>query len=56
MALGLIDEYRFIVMPMIVGKGRRLLEGIPLQEKLKLKLVESNVFKSGFVALRYLKQ
>jgi len=53
---GLIDEYHFIVHPLVVGEGRRLLEGISLQEKLQLKLIESTVFKSGCVALRYLKQ
>jgi len=53
-ASGLIDEYRFFVHPIVVGEGRRLLEGISLQEKLQLKLVESTVFKSGGVALRYL--
>jgi dihydrofolate reductase len=36
--------------------GRRLLEGISLQERLQLKLVESKILKSGCVALRYLKQ
>ena len=56
MELGLIDEYRFVVMPIIVGKGRRLLEGVNLPEKLQLKLVESKLFKSGCIALRYLKQ
>jgi dihydrofolate reductase len=55
-ALDLIDEYRFVVHPIIVGEGRRVFEGINLQEKLQLKLVESTVFKSGAVALRYLKQ
>jgi len=54
--LGLIDEYHFVVHPIVVGEGRRLFEGISLQEKLQLKLVESTVFKSGGVALRYLKQ
>jgi len=53
---GLIDEYHFIVHPIVVGEGRRLLEGISLEEKLQLELVESTVFKSGCVALRYLKK
>ena len=56
MELGLIDEYRFVVMPTIVGEGRRLMEGVSLPEKLQLKLVDSKIFKSGCVALRYLKQ
>ena len=54
--LGLVDEFHIVVHPVIAGEGRRLLEGISLQEKLQLKLVESTVFKSGCVALRYLKQ
>jgi dihydrofolate reductase len=56
MELGLIDEYRFVVIPTIAGEGRRLMEGVSLPEKLQLKLVESKLFKSGCVALRYLKQ
>ncbi len=56
MQLGLVDEYRFMVSPIIAGEGRRLLEGVSLPEKLQLKLVESKIFKSGRVALRYLKQ
>jgi dihydrofolate reductase len=54
--LGLVDEYRFVVMPIIAGEGRRLFEGVNLPEKLQLKLVESKTFKSGCVALRYSKQ
>jgi dihydrofolate reductase len=54
--LGLVDEYRFVVMPIIAGEGRRLMEGVSLPEKLQLKLVESKTFKSGCVALRYSKQ
>jgi dihydrofolate reductase len=54
--LGLIDEYRFVVAPIIVGEGRRLFEGVNLPKKRRLKLVESKIFKSGSVALRYLKQ
>ncbi len=54
--LDLVDEYRFVVSPMVAGEGRRLLEGVSLQEGLQMKLVESKIFKSGCVALRYLKQ
>jgi dihydrofolate reductase len=55
-ALGLVDEYRFVIQPIFAGEGRRLFEGISL-EKLQLKLVESKIFiKSGSVLLRYLKK
>jgi len=54
--LGLVDEFRFVVGPIVVGEGRRLLEGVSLPERLQLRLVESKFFKSGCVALRYLKQ
>ncbi len=55
-ALGLVDEFRFVVMPVLVGKGKRLFEGISL-DKLQLKLVESRIFKSsGSVLLHYLKR
>jgi dihydrofolate reductase len=54
--LGLIDEYRFVVQPIIAGEGRRLLDGGSLRERVQLKLVESKIFESGCVALRYLKQ
>jgi dihydrofolate reductase len=54
--LGLVDEYHFVVQPIVAGEGRRLSEGISPQERLQLKLVESKIFKSGCVALRYLKQ
>ena len=56
MELGLIDEYRLLVIPIIAGEGRRLFEGVHLPEKRRLKLVESKTFKSGCIALRYLKQ
>jgi len=54
--LGLVDEYVWRISPVVVGEGRRLLEGVSLQERLQVQLVESKVFKSGSVALRYLKQ
>ena len=54
--LGLIDEYYIVVHPLVAGEGTRLFEGINLQEKLQLKLVDSTVFKSGAVVLRYVKE
>jgi dihydrofolate reductase len=54
--LGLVDEYYFVIHPVFAGEGRRLLNGITLQKKLQLKLVDSRIFKSGSVALHYLKQ
>jgi len=54
--LGLVDEYRFVIGPIVVGEGRRLLEGVSLPERLQVKLVDTKIFESGCVALRYLKQ
>lgn len=54
--LGLVDEYYFVVQPIVVGEGRRLLDDISLPEKLQLQLVESKILNSGCVALHYLKQ
>ena len=54
--LGLVDEYRFGISPVIAGAGRRLMEGVNLPEKLRLKLVDSKTLPSGWVMLRYLKQ
>jgi dihydrofolate reductase len=54
--LGLVDEFRFVVYPILAGEGRRLLEGVSLPKKPQLKLIDSKVFKSGCVALHYLKQ
>ena len=53
--LGLVDEYRFVVGPILAGAGRRLLESVTLPEKLQLKLADSKFFKSGCVVLRYVK-
>ena len=54
--LGLVDEYRFVVGPIVAGGGRRLLDDVSLRERLQLRLVESKIFQSGSVALRYSKQ
>jgi dihydrofolate reductase len=48
---GLIDEYRFLVEPFIMGRGRRFFpDGTP---STPLKLVESKVIASGTLALIY---
>lgn len=54
-AANLIDEFHLVVHPVMVGKGRRLLEAGSLPENHHLKLVDTIVFKSGCVALHYLK-
>jgi len=54
--LGLVDEFRLVISPVLAGRGRRLLEDVSLRERVRLELVESKFFKSGSVALRYLKQ
>jgi dihydrofolate reductase len=55
-ALGLVDEFYFVIHPVIAGEGRRLFEDTVLQESLSLKLVSSKTIQPGFVALHYLKQ
>ncbi len=46
----LVDSYRLLIYPVVLGKGKRLFkEGIPAT----LKLLESQPFSSGVVALIY---
>ena len=47
----LIDEYRIIVNPVILGRGISLFAGT--SKSSKLKLVESRIFNSGNVLLIY---
>ena len=55
--LGLVEEFRIVIVPIIAGEGRRLFDQVRLPEKLQLKLGESKLFNAaGAGALRYAKQ
>jgi dihydrofolate reductase len=47
----LIDEYQFVVCPIILGKGRTMFEG--LTEKLNMKRTKSRTFQNGNVVISY---
>jgi dihydrofolate reductase len=49
--LGLIDEFRFVIHPVVAGHGPRIFEG--LEPAARLRLVDSKRFKSGVTVLRY---
>ncbi len=49
--LGLIDEYRIIVNPIILGDGKSMFKG--LKESQKLKLIDTMQFGSGVAILSY---
>ncbi|MCC2592887.1 dihydrofolate reductase family protein [Tessaracoccus sp. OS52] len=49
--LGLIDEYEFVVHPVLAGHGPTLLSG--LRERIQLELLDRREFRSGAVAMRY---
>jgi dihydrofolate reductase len=49
--LGLADELRYSVMPVVIGDGISFFEG--LAQDIALHLVENKTYDSGMVALRY---
>ena len=49
--LGLVDEYRLFVSPVVLGAGTPFFP--PLQERIALELVETRTFASRVVYLRY---
>jgi len=52
---GLIDEYHFVIHPVVAGKGPRLFDTVKAQDKLRLDFLGSKTFQSGVVALQYKK-
>ena len=48
---GLIDDYRFLIAPTAVGKGKGMFAS--LKEPLRLRLVATRAFPSGSVLLEY---
>jgi dihydrofolate reductase len=48
---GLIDDYRFLIAPMALGKGKAMFGS--LEEPLRLRLVATRAFPSGAVLLEY---
>ena len=49
--LGLIDEYQFVVCPVLLGGGRQLVSG--MARRMSLELLEARPFASGNVMLRF---
>jgi dihydrofolate reductase len=51
--LGLVDEYRVIVNPVLIGGGKPLFTGIT--NRIRLQLLSTKVFGSGVILLNYRK-
>jgi dihydrofolate reductase len=51
MRLGLIDEYRILVTPVVLGRGTPMFKAV--DERIPLKLIKATGWSSGTVALFY---
>jgi dihydrofolate reductase len=47
----LVDEYQVVVVPVIIGRGRSMFDGV--KDRLNLKRVESRSFENGNIFVRY---
>jgi len=52
---GLIDEYHFVIHPVVAGKGPRLFDTVKLHERFQLDFIDVKTLQSGAVALHYRK-
>ena len=50
LAADLVDELRLVIGPMIVGRGRRLLDSLP---SIRLELIRSQISPAGYVIADY---
>lgn len=49
----LIDEYYFVIHPVLYGKGKHFFESLELETRARLDLFKTQTFKSGAIALFY---
>ncbi len=50
LAADVVDELRLVIGPMIVGRGRRLLDGLP---SIQLELIRSEISPTGYLLVDY---
>ena len=50
---GMVDEYYFIVQPIIFGSGGRLFNEVDHDKRYDLKLLDTNIYSSGAVSIHY---